>query len=127
MSEKAEEKPFWNLTSQIIGAAFDVHKALGSGFLEKVYVRALVRELADSGLAAASEVAIPVVYKGTDVGLYYADLVVEETIVCEIKAVASLAREHEAQLIHYLTATNKKVGLLPNFGSKSVQLKRMIL
>jgi GxxExxY protein len=127
VSEKVEEKPFWNLTSQIIGAAFEVHKALGSGFLEKVYVRALLRELADAGLTAESEVAIPVLYKGTDVGFYYADLVVERTVVCEIKAVASLAREHEAQLIHYLTATNTKVGLLLNFGSKSVQLKRMIL
>ena len=127
MIEESEEKPFWELTSKILGASFEVHKALGSGFLEKVYVRALLRELAAGGLTAESEVAIPVIYKGADVGVYYADIVVDHTVVCEIKAVASFTREHEAQLIHYLTATNKKVGLLLNFGSKSVQVKRRLL
>lgn len=122
----AEVKPFWNLTSEIIRAAFEVHKALGNGFLEKVYVRALLLEHAEAGLKA-SEVAIPVNYKGHNVGVYYADIVVAGSVVCEIKAMASLTREHEAQLLHYLTATGAKVGLLLNFGSKSVQLKRMVL
>jgi GxxExxY protein len=125
--EETEEKPFWALTSRIIGAAFEVHKALGNGFLEKVYARALVRELAEVGFSTQSEVAIPAFYKGVDVGVYYVDIVVERTVICEIKAVTSLTREHEAQLIHYLTATNSKVGLLLNFGSRSVQVKRMIL
>jgi len=125
--EEVKERPFWNLTSKIIGAAFQVHKTLGPGFLEKVYVKALLKELAEAGSLAEGEVAIPVIYKGSEIGLYYADIVVDKTAVCEIKAVASLTREHEAQLIHYLTATNTKVGLLLNFGSKSVQVKRMIL
>ena len=127
MIEEVKERPFWNLTSKIIGAAFQVHKTLGPGFLERVYVKALLKELAEAGSLAEGEVAIPVIYKGSEIGLYYADIVVDKTVVCEIKAVASLTREHEAQLIHYLTATNTKVGLLLNFGSKSVQVKRMIL
>ena len=127
VSEKVEERPFWNLTSQIIGAAFEVHKFFGPGFLEKVYAKALLKELSEVGLSAASEVPIPVTYKDTEVGVFYADMVVDKTVVCEIKAVGALTREHEAQLIHYLTATRTKVGLLINFGAKSVQVKRMLL
>lgn len=67
------------------------------------------------------------IYKGTEIGLYYADILVEQTVVCEIKAMKSLNREHEAQLIHYLKATGIRVGLLLNFGSKSAEVKRMML
>ena len=131
MAEKdpaqAPDRPHWELTQRVIGAAFEVHKALGPGFLEKVYVNALLHELREVPLAAQAEVPIAVSYKGAEVGLYYADILVEGKVICEIKAVVSLLREHEAQLLHYLKATETRVGLLLNFGAKSVEVKRMIL
>jgi GxxExxY protein len=126
-SAEALEKPHWDLTHQIIGAAYEVHRTLGPGFLERVYSAALLKELADAGLSAVAEAPIPVIYKGTEIGLYYADILVEQTVVCEIKAVKSLNREHEAQLLHYLKATGLRVGLLVNFGAKSAEVKRMML
>jgi GxxExxY protein len=117
----------WVLTQRIIGAAYEVHKTLGPGFLERVYASALLKELGDAGLNAASEVPIPVIYKGTEIGMYFADLLVEGAVICEIKAISALTRAHEAQLLHYLEATNTKVGLLLNFGAKSVSVKRMVL
>ena len=121
------QRPHWVLTQRIIGAAYEVHKTLGPGFLERVYASALLKELGDAGLNAASEVPIPVHYKGTEIGMYFADLLVEGTVICEIKATSALTRGHEAQLLHYLKATNTKVGLLLNFGAKSVSVKRMVL
>src|SRR5690606_24458317 len=105
---------------------FEVHRTLGFGFLERVYVNALLRELADVGLRAEAEVPVPVVYKGTEIGLYYADVLVERSVLCEIKAVGSILREHEAQILHYLRATGIEVGLLINFGAKSMEFKRML-
>ena len=121
------QKPHWDLTQRIIGAAFEVHRTLGPGFLERVYANALMQELTEAGLTAAAEVPIPVAYKGTEIGLYFADILVESAVICEIKAISALTREHEAQLLHYLKATNTKVGLLLNFGAKSVNVKRMVL
>jgi GxxExxY protein len=86
----------------------------------------LVRELRDRGLEAAAEVPIPVNYKGDAVGYYYADLLVDGKVICEIKAVRQLLPEHEAQLIHYLKATGTEVGLLLNFGGRSAQIKRLV-
>jgi len=86
-----------------------------------------MRELTDAGLTAAAEVPIPVTYKGTEIGLYFADILVENTVICEIKAIRAISREHEAQLIHYLKATGTRVGLLINFGAKSAEVKRMML
>ena len=127
MATQEKETPHWELTRQVIGAAFEVHKALGPGFLEKVYVNALLLELQQAGLNARAEVAIPVYYKEVEVGLYYADLLIEDGVICEVKAVSATRREHEAQLLHYLKATKTQVGLLLNFGAKSVEVKRMIL
>jgi len=118
--------PHRELTEKIIGAAFEVHRALGPGFLEKVYETALVKELNNRGLAARAQAEIAVVYKGQPVGVYYADLVVNEAVICEIKAAGSIAPEHEAQLLHYLKATGTKVGLLLNFGSRRLEVKRMV-
>ena len=112
------------LTREIIGAAFEVHKHLGHGFLERVYVIALVQELEARGLTALTETPIPVHYKGREVGHYFADILVDQSVICEIKAVRQLIAEHEAQLIHYLKATGIEVGLLLNFGSTSVQTRR---
>ena len=127
MTSRQTEAPYWDITRKVIGAAFEVHKTLGPGFLEKVYVNSLVTELAEARIKTAVEVGIPVQYKGYEVGQYYADIVVEENVICEIKAVAAISPAHEAQLLNYLKATGVKVGLLLNFGSKSVEVKRMVL
>jgi GxxExxY protein len=114
------------ITRTIIGAAYEVHRELGRGFLEKVYVTALAHELSSKGLKVGTETPIDVIYKGTSVGYYFADLLVEGVVICEAKAVRNLIAEHEAQLLHYLRATGIRVGLLLNFGSPSVQIKRMV-
>ena len=116
--------PHKDLTEKIIGAAFEVHRELGPGFLEKVYETALVQELSSRGVSARPQAEIGVRYKGQPVGAYYADLVVDDAVLCEIKAATAIAPQHEAQLLHYLKATGMKVGLLLNFGSKRVQVKR---
>ena len=118
--------PHQELTQRIIGAAFEVHRELGPGFLEKVYETALAREMETRGLLVRPQAEITVHYKGQPVGVYCADILVNDAVICEIKATESLAAAHEAQLLHYLKATGIKVGLLLNFGSKRVQIKRMI-
>ena len=114
------------LTQRIIGAAYEVHNQLGYGFLESVYVKALVLELNRLNLEALTQVAIPVRYEGDEVGTFYADLLVEGAVICEIKATRDLVQEHEAQLLNYLKATGVRVGLLLNFGSSSVQVRRRV-
>ena len=126
MEKNAADGLHRETTALIIGAAYEVHRHLGHGFLEKVYVVALLRELHARGIVAASEVPIPVIYKGEEVGRYFADILVNEDVICEIKAVRRLLPEHEAQLLHYLKATGKAVGLLLNFGTPSAQIKRMV-
>lgn len=111
------------LTHKIIGAAYKVHNQLGAGFLEKVYENALRIELTKLGLQVQQQALIAVYYEGEIVGEYYADLWVEEQIIVELKAVRVLTKEHEVQLVNYLTATGFETGLLLNFGS-SVQVKR---
>ncbi len=112
------------LTEEIIGAFFTVYNALGYGFLEKVYANALKLELEHRGLKAKQEFPIIVRYLGNTVGEYYADLVVNDLVIVEIKAVKTLLQEHEAQLLNYLKATPYEVGLLLNFGSKPAQKRR---
>ena len=111
------------ITNQIIGCCFRLHRALGAGFLEKVYENALLIELAKSGLEARQRVPIFVRYEGQTVGEYYADILVEKLVICELKAGENLARKHEMQLVNYLAATGIDVGLLINFG-KSVTVRR---
>jgi len=118
--------PYRDLTEKIIGAAFEVHRELGQGFLEKVYETALLRELEQRGVRAISQAEITVHYKGHSVGVYYADILVDDSVICEIKAVDAISSAHEAQLLHYLKATGTKVGLLLNFGSRRLQVKRMV-
>jgi GxxExxY protein len=110
------------LSEIIIGCAYKVHRELGPGFLEKVYENALRLELEEAGLSVRQQAPIPVRYKGHVVGEYFADLIVDERIIIEIKAVQNIAKEHEVQLVHYLTATGVDDGLLINFGA-SVQVK----
>lgn len=112
------------LTESIIAGAYEVHNTLGAGFLEKVYVNALEVELCERGLAVERNVRMDVLYKGHNVGEYYADMIVEKRLIVEVKAVQNLIKEHEVQLVNYLTATKIEDGLLLNFGGFSVQIKR---
>ncbi len=111
------------ITERIIGCAFAVHSKLGTGFLEKVYENAMVLELGKNGLAVQQQIPITVRYDGLPVGEYFADLAVENRIICELKANLAIAPEHEVQLVNYLAATGFDIGLLINFG-KSVKVRR---
>ena len=115
------------ITYQINGAVFEVNKVLGAGFLEKVYENALCVELNSRGLKAESQVPILVKYKGEIVGDYFVDILVEDAIILELKAVEDLQKIHEAQLLNYLKATGYKVGLLINFTHPKAQIKRFVL
>jgi GxxExxY protein len=112
-------------SEKIIKAFFKVYNTLGYGFLEKVYERALLIELKKSGLSVERQCKVKVFYEGHEVGIYYADLIVENKLIIELKAAEQLRIEHELQLINYLKATKIEVGLLLNFG-KRPQFKRKI-
>ena len=116
-----------DITYKINGAVFEVNRKLGPGFLEKVYENALLIELKERGLKAKNQVPIKVEYKGKIVGEYYADIVVENQIIIELKAVESLQKIHDAQLLNYLKATGYKIGLLINFTYPKAVIKRYIL
>jgi len=111
------------LTEKIIGAAFKVHNALGFGFREKVYQRALLYELKKMGLNAVEEFHLNIYYDGKIISKHRADIYVEEKILLELKTLLTLSKGDEVQLVNYLTATNVEIGLLINFG-QSVQIKR---
>jgi GxxExxY protein len=112
-----------DITGKIIACAFMVHNTLGAGFLEKVYERAFKMELEKSGFKVESQVPLIVYYNDQPVGNYFADLMINDEIVIELKAVDTIIHSHEIQLVHYLNAIKKDFGLLINFGS-SVQVKR---
>lgn len=112
-----------DLTRTIIGCAYKVHNALGTGFLEKVYENALRIELSKFGFSIKQKQPISVLYDGEVVGDYFPDLWVNDRIIIEVKAVQNLSKEHEVQLVNYLTATGVNDGLLINFGA-SVEVKR---
>lgn len=114
------------ITYLIIGAAMEVHKVLGNGFLEAVYQKALEHELRLRNIPFEAQVHLPVYYKGELAGDYIADFLIDGRIVVEIKAVSSMNDAHLAQTIHYLAATNNQVGLLINFGAKSLEHRRVV-
>jgi GxxExxY protein len=116
-----------DITYEIRGAIFEVNRTLGSGFLEKVYERALMIELVQRGLKAESQVPLKVFYKDNVVGKYFADIVVESKVVLELKAAEKIEKIHEAQLLNYLKATGIKIGLLVNFKYPKAEIKRMVL
>jgi GxxExxY protein len=113
------------LTEKIIGVFYDVYNELGYGFLESTYAEAMVIALQDAGLVVDREVPVPVWFRGGKAGQYFADLLVEGTILLELKTARSLEKAHEAQLLHYLRATDIEVGLLLNFGVRP-QFQRLL-
>ena len=114
------------ITEQVIGAAFEVYRVLGYGFLERVYQRAMQVELCQRGLKAEIESSIHVRYKGVVVGEYRADLFVNDAVIVELKVAKNYMPEDEPQLLNELKATGIKVGLLVNYGRTKVEFKRMV-
>ncbi|WP_372776550.1 GxxExxY protein [Mangrovibacterium sp.] len=111
------------LTKKIIACAYTVHNKLGAGFFEKVYENSMVIELRNNGLKVEQQCPIPVFYEGIKVGDYFADLLVNDLVIVELKAVENLNRQHEVQVVNYLNGIGLEIGLLINFGS-SVVVKR---
>ena len=116
-----------SLSEKVLGAVFEVSNTLGAGFLEKVYQRALLRELSLRGIRATAEVSFAVIYKGHCVGEYFADLLVEDALVVELKCAERLANEHTAQCLNYLRTSGRSVRLLVNFHKPKVDWKRIVL
>jgi GxxExxY protein len=115
------------LTECVLAAVFEVSNTLGAGFLEKVYERALLRELGLRGIRATSQVAFSVTYKGQSAGEYIADILVEGALVVELKCAERLANEHMAQCLNYLRVSGLNVCLLVNFQRTKVEWKRIVL
>ncbi len=114
------------LTNKIICAFYTVYNTLGHGFLEKVYENALIVELKLLGLIVSQQEGLKVYYKGEQIGDYFADIIVNDLVIIELKATEVLRSDHFAQLTNYLKATDKEVGLLLNFGGKP-EFKRIVL
>lgn len=112
------------ITEKIIGCAYAVYNKMGFGFLESVYEKCMLLELGKAGLKAESQVPITVFYEGHNVGEFFADMLVENVVIVELKSVRCVARSHEVQLVNYLAATNKDVGLVINFAEQKVEVKR---
>lgn len=125
---KAPDRQHLNqITERIIGCAFTVANALGHGFLEKVYENALAHELRKAALAVAQQRGVAVHYDGVVVGEYTADLLVEDAVIVELKAVKALEDAHLAQCLNYLKATGLELALLVNFGAPRVDVRRVVL
>ena len=120
---KMEQK---ELTEKIIGCAYKVYNQMGFGFLESVYEKCLLMELNKAGLCAEAQCPINVFYAGENIGEFFADIVVENSVILELKSVRRIVKAHEVQLVNYLTATGKRVGLILNFGTEKVEVKRKV-
>ena len=120
------ELPSDSVSSAVIGACFEVAKVLGTGFLEKVYEKALALELRARGLRVESQVPLTVYYKGEPAGNYFADLVVEGELVVELKCVGAITHEHVAQSLNYLRASGLGVCLVVNFERSRVEWRRVV-
>ena len=117
---------FSDLTERVLGAVFEVSNTLGTGFLEKVYERALLRELSLRGIRAVAQAPLVITYKGEHVGEYFADILVEDVLLVELKCVERLANEHTAQCLNYLRASGRTLCLLVNFQKPKVEWKRIV-
>lgn len=114
------------LTEKIIGCAYEVYNRMGFGYLESVYEKCLLIELEKAGLTAVAQTPIPVSYDGITVGNFVADIIVEDTVIIELKSIKQIIQAHEVQLVNYLVATGKDVGLILNFGEHKVEVKRKL-
>ncbi|REJ76360.1 MAG: GxxExxY protein [Acidobacteria bacterium] len=112
------------LSATILQAAFEVSNELGAGFVESVYQKSLLIALMNKGLEAKAEVAIDVEFRGENVGRFYADILVEDKIILELKAVDSFVKQHFAQILNYLKATDLPTGLILNFGKPRLEYRR---
>jgi len=119
-----KSQPHTEITEAVIGCAFEVIKELGSGFLESVYEKALLLALRQKGLASVAQYPLKVSFRGENVGEFFADILVEQKVLVELKAIKMLVPEHQAQLINYLHASGIEVGLLINFGNPKLEIKR---
>ena len=113
------------LTGRIIQACFEVSNELGAGFLESVYERALIVALTHKGIRVSSQFPLKVRFRNVIVGDFFADLIIEDQVIVELKAVTRILPEHKAQVINYLTATGFKTGLLVNFGTPRIEYYRL--
>lgn len=117
---------YTELTERIIGCAYQVYNKMGFGFLESVYEKCLMIELKKAGLIAESQVPIHVEYDGAIVGEFVADILVQDLVIIELKSVKRIVRAHEIQVVNYLTATHKEIGLILNFSETKVEVKRKV-
>ena len=117
---------FKELSFAVVGAAMEVHKVLGPGFLESAYQLALEKELKLRGIPFQHQVELPVWYKGDLVGIYKADLIIEGKIIVEIKGISRLNASHQAQALHYLAATGMELAILINFEMSSLEYQRVV-
>jgi GxxExxY protein len=115
------------LSKRVIGCAFTVSNGLGSGFLEKVYENALAHELRKAAVAVEQQRGITVTYDGITVGEYFADLLVEDAVLVELKTVRTLEDAHRAQCLNYLRATGRHLCLLMNFGTPRLEVRRIVM
>jgi GxxExxY protein len=115
------------LSYKIVGLAMQVHTELGYGFLEKVYENALMVLLKENGIKAEQQVSIKVYFHGQIVGEYVADILVEDSIILELKSQSNITDIHKSQTLNYLKATNLKLGLLLNFGKRKLESERLVL
>ena len=130
MANRSSDGAFRDLTNRIIGAGIEVHRALGPGLLESTYEECLHCELLDAGLTVGRQVVVPLAYKGRELGtVYRLDLLVENIVVIEIKAVEKLATIHQAQMLTYLRHTGLRIGLIFNFNTPVLRdgIKRVAL
>jgi GxxExxY protein len=115
------------LSYRIRGCVFEVFQRLGHGFAEKVYENALMAEFILQGIHARNQVCLPVIYKGTSVGDFFADIIVENRVVLELKSQTKLSGVHETQLLNYLRAGNYHIGMLVNFTYPKAEIKRLVI
>jgi GxxExxY protein len=120
------QREYGDLTYRVVGAAMAVHRVLGPGFPEKLYQQALAIELTEQGVGFERERPVEVFYGEAKLGDFYLDFLVEDSIVLELKAVEELTSQHQHQVISYLTASGREVGLLINFGGSSLEHKRIL-
>lgn len=122
-----EKLLYADLTYKIIGMAIELRKELGQGFLEKVYENSLMILLQESGLTAVQQPPITVLFREHEVGHYVPDILVEDKIILELKSVECIGDAHRAQMLNYLKATGKRVGLILNFGKDRMDYERLVL